>query len=186
MKLTHGIALIALTVCLAIVVQAFQPFAQPIIANPQPDQEIKIPDGTQFTVLTIDEISSKTASENDPVNFKVAEDVKINGVTIIAKDTLVKGVVANVEQRGHLGKGGKLGLRIESTTTVDGQKLRLRASKGKADTGTVGSTLALSLLISPLFLLRRGNHATIKPGTSISVYTDEDKKVIPPGTSTAH
>ncbi len=140
-------------------------------------KEITLPDGTQFVVLTTEEISSKTASENDPVNFKVAEDVKINDQVVIAKDTLVKGTVASVEQRGHLGKGGKLGLRVESATTVDGQKVRLRASKGKGDTGTVGSTIALSLLISPLFLLRRGNHAVIKPGTKITVFTDEEKKV---------
>jgi len=140
-------------------------------------EEITVPDGTEFEVLTTEEISSKTASENDPVNFKVAEDVKINNHVVIAKDTLVKGIVANVEQRGHLGKGGKLGLRVESTTTVDGQKVKLRAAKGKADTGTVGSTIALSVLISPLFLFRRGKHAVIKPGTKIKVYTDEDKKV---------
>lgn len=143
-------------------------------------EEITIPDGTEFDVLTTEEISSKTAAENDPVNFKVAEDVKINNRVVIAKDTLVKGLVANVEQRGHLGKGGKLGLRVESTTTVDGQKVKLRAAKGKGDTDTVGSTIALSLLISPLFLLRRGNHAVIKPGTKIKVYTDEEKKVKPP------
>jgi len=139
--------------------------------------EVTVPDGTEFEVLTTEEISSKTAAENDPVTFKVAEDVKINNHVVIAKDTLVKGLVANVEQRGHLGKGGKLGLRVESTTTVDGQKVKLRAAKGKGDTDQVGSTIALSLLISPLFLLRRGKHAVIKPGTKIKVYTDEDKKV---------
>jgi hypothetical protein len=61
---------------------------------------------------------------------------------------------------------------------VDGQKIRLRASKGKGGTDTVGSTIALSVLISPLFLLRRGNHAVIKPGTKIQVFTDEEKRVM--------
>ena len=53
----------------------------------------------------------------------------------------------------------------------------LRSSKGKGDAGNVGSTIALSILISPLFLLRRGNHAVIKPGTKIQVFTDEEKRV---------
>ena len=140
-------------------------------------QEITVPDGTAFTVLTVDELSSKTAAEGDPVNMKVADDVVINGHVVIAKGTLVKGTITNVEQRGHMGKGGKLSLRVDSTTTVDGQKIKLRAAKGKGDTGTVGSTIALSVLISPLFLLRRGNHAVIKPGTKIQVYTDEELKV---------
>jgi hypothetical protein len=62
--------------------------------------------------------------------------------------------------------------------TYSVKHIPLRASKGKGDTGTVGSTLALSLLISPLFLIRRGNHAVIKPGTTIQVFTDEEKKVL--------
>ena len=122
--------------------------------------------------------STKTASENDPVNLRVVEAVRVGNRVVIAAGTLVKGIVASVEQRGHLGKGGKLGIRVDSTTAVDGKKIKLRASKGKGDTGTVGSTIALSILISPLFLLRRGNHAVIKPGTKLQVFTDEEKKVL--------
>jgi hypothetical protein len=176
---TKGISLLVILVVGAMLSQTLFPLtlvAQEIKPTTE-GEEITLPDGTEFEVLTTEEISSKTAAENDPVNFKVAEDVKINNRVVIAKDTLVKGFVASVEQRGHLGKGGKLGLRVESTTTVDSQKVKLRAAKGKGDTDTVGSTIALSLLISPLFLLRRGNHAVIKPGTKIKVYTDEDKKV---------
>ena len=145
---------------------------------PTAGQEIVVPDGTEFSVMTVDEISSKTASENDPVNLRVLDPVRVGNTVVIAAGTLVKGSVASVEQRGHLGKGGKLGLRVDSTTAVDGQKIRLRASKGKGGTDTVGSTIALSLLISPLFLLRRGNHAVIKPGTKIQVFTDEEKRVV--------
>ena len=145
--------------------------------TPAVGPEIVVPDGTEFSVMTVDEISSKTASENDPVNLRVLDPVRVGNTVVIAAGTLVKGSVASVEQRGHLGKGGKLGLRVDSVTAVDGQKIRLRASKGKGDTDTVGSTIALSLLISPLFLLRRGNHAVIKPGTKIQVFTDEEKRV---------
>ncbi len=92
---------------------------------------------------------ARTASENDAVNLRVLESVRVGNTVVIADGTLVKGSVASVEQRGHLGKGGKLGRRVDSTTTEDGKKVKLRASKGKGDTGTVGSTIALSLLISP-------------------------------------
>jgi hypothetical protein len=142
--------------------------------------EFLLPEGTEFSVETVDEVSSKTASENDPVNLRVVDSVRVGDMVVIRAGTLVKGIIATVEQRGHLGKGGKLGMRVESTTIVDGQKVKLRASKGKGDTGTVGSTIVLSVLISPLFLLRRGNHAVIKPGTKIQVFTDEEKKVVIP------
>ena len=55
--------------------------------------EVVLPDGTEFTVLTTDEISSKTAAEGDAVTFKVEEDVKTNGRVVIAKDADRKSVV---------------------------------------------------------------------------------------------
>ncbi|MDX6613295.1 MAG: hypothetical protein QOD75_2481 [Blastocatellia bacterium] len=140
--------------------------------------ELVIPDGTEFNVLTTEEISSKTATEGDALSFKVAEDVKINGQVVIAKDTLVKGVVSSAKKAGMMGKGGNLGIRIESTTTVDNQKLKLRSSKGKEGDDKTGTTVALVVLFGPLGFLKHGKNAKIKPGTSIKVFTDEEKKIV--------
>jgi len=139
--------------------------------------ETVVPDGTEFTVITTEEISSKTATEGDPLSFKVAEDVKINGHVVIAKDTLVKGVVASAKKAGMMGKGGNLGIRVESTMTTDNQKIKLRSSKGKEGDDKTGTTVALVVLFGPLGFLKHGKNATIKPGTSIKVFTDEEKKV---------
>jgi hypothetical protein len=70
---------------------------------------VVLPDGTEFTVLTTEEITSKTSSEGDLLTFKVAEDVVINGHVVIAKDTLVKGEVSAAKKSGFFGRGGKLG-----------------------------------------------------------------------------
>ncbi|MBA3247705.1 MAG: hypothetical protein H0T63_06435, partial [Pyrinomonadaceae bacterium] len=40
-----------------------------------------------------------------------------------------------------------------------------------------GKVIALSLLVTPLFLLMRGNTARIKEGQMIQVFTDESKRV---------
>src|SRR5215813_4338141 len=140
---------------------------------------VKLPDGTEFEVSTIEEISSKTATEGDPLTFKVVEDVKINGQVVISKDSLVKGTVSNSQKSGRMGKSGRLGIRVESTNSVDGQKVRLRASKGKEGDDKTGSVIALSILVSPLFLLKHGKDAKIKPGTKIKVYTDEEVNLKP-------
>lgn len=151
--------------------------AASIIQETPQTADVTIPDGTEFEVVTVDEISSKTASEGDPLTFKVADDVKIGGQVVIAKDTIVKGTVSNAEKSGHMGKSGKLGIRVESTLAVDGQKVKLRASKGKEGDDKTGSVIALTILVSPLFLLKHGKDAKIKPGTKIKVYTDEEAKV---------
>lgn len=146
--------------------------------DPEKPANVKIiPDGTEFTVVTTDEISSKTAAEGDPLTFKVAEDVKIDGQVVIAKDSLVKGVVAQAKKAGMMGRGGSLGIRVESAMTVDNQKLKLRSSKGKEGDDKTGTTVALVVLFGPLGFLKKGKNAKIASGTQIKVYTDEEKKV---------
>lgn len=142
-----------------------------------PKAEKVIPDGMEFTVVTIDEITSKTAAEGDPLTFKVPEDVKIDGQTVIAKGSLVKGTVAQAKKAGMMGRGGTLGIRVESAMTIDNQKLKLRSTKGKEGDDKTGTTVALVVLFGPLGFLKKGKNAVIKPGTEIKVYTDEEKKV---------
>ena len=143
-----------------------------------PSENVKvIPDGMEFMVVTVDEISSKTAAEGDPLMFKVAQDVKIDGQVVIAKDSLVKGSVAQAKKAGMMGRGGSLGIRVESATTVDNQKLKLRSTKGKEGDDKTGTTVALVVLFGPLGFLKKGKNAVIKPGTEIKVYVDEEKKV---------
>lgn len=139
--------------------------------------EVTIPDGTEIEVVTAEEISSKTAAENDPLEFKVSEDVMVNNHVVIAKGTLVKGTVAASEKSGRMGKSGKLNIRVESTTTVDNQKIKLRASKSGTGGDKTGTVIALTLLVSPLFLLKKGKDAKVKAGTKIKVFTDEAKQV---------
>lgn len=142
--------------------------------------EVTIPDGTEFTVITTEELSSKTNVEGDSVSFKVKEDVAVNGKVVIAKDSLVKGIISNAEKSGRFGKGGKLNIRVESATTVDGQKIKLRASKSRQGEDKVGTTVVLAVLFGPLGFLKKGKDAKVPAGTEVKVFADEDKKVTIP------
>ncbi len=154
----------------------------PSFGQKAPGRDVVIPDGTEISAVTTETISSKTAQEDDPLTFKVEEDVVIDGVVVIAKGTAIKGIVTNAKKSGFLGKGGELNIRLETTTTVDGQKLKVRASKGKEGENKTGTTIALTVLLGPVGLLKRGKNAEIKEGTKIKVFTDEEKtvKVITP------
>lgn len=142
-------------------------------------ETVSIPDGTEISIITTEEISSKTATEGDPLSFKVEEDVVVNGRVAIARGALVKGTVAEAKKSGRMGKAGTLNVRIESTMTVDDQKIKLRASKGKEGDDKTGTTVALVVLFGPLGFLKKGKDAKIKEGTRIKAYTDEEKKVVP-------
>lgn len=147
---------------------------------PADRKQVLLPDGTQFSVVMIEDMDSKTAVEGDPVTFKVDEDVVIDGHVVIAKGALAKGTVSEVQKSGRMGRAGKLGIRVEQTDTVDDQRVKLRATQNRQGDDKTGSVIALTLLVSPLFLLKRGKRAKIKAGTKINVFTDEDKRVLVP------
>ena len=139
---------------------------------------IVIPDGTEVKVITMEEVSGKHSVEGDQLNFKVAEDVIIDGIKVIAKDTIVKATVTAAKKPGFAGTSGKLSVRLDSTKTVDGQDVKLRASKaGKGGTNT-GTTVALVVFLGPIGLLKHGKDAKLPAGTALSGFTDEAKSVV--------
>src|SRR5437763_15962552 len=104
---------LALTLTLILLTPSVLPAAAAVRAGDDPTAVMTLADGTEFEVETTEEISSKTAAEGDPLTFKVVEDLKVNGQTVIAAGTLVKGVVSNAKKAGMMGKGGQLGIRSE-------------------------------------------------------------------------
>jgi hypothetical protein len=137
-------------------------FSSPDLRQARANQsdEIVLAQGTAINVVTAQDVNSKDAKPNDPVNFTVAEDLTINGQAIVRKGTAAVGSVINAEKGGYLGKSGKLGVQVESAQTVDGQPLRLRAAKGKEGNDKTNSVMALSM-ISGFFLLKKGGDAKI-------------------------
>lgn len=153
------------------------PLAAPAPQQPAQTEELVVADGAELSAVTIQEISSKTATEGDPITLRLDDDLIVNKQIVVAKGTVVKGVIASAEKSGRLGKGGKLGLRIETTTAVDGQTIKLRASQGRQGDDKMGTTIALVALFGVFGFLKKGSDAKIKPGTKIKVYTDEEKRV---------
>lgn len=140
-----------------------------------PQDDIVVSEGTAVKVITVSEITSKKAKPNDPVNFTVDEDLVINGQVVIRKGTEAIGSVVNAQKGGYMGKSGKLAIQVESTKTVDGQPLKLRAAKGKEGEDNTTSTMVLSF-ISPVFLFQKGGEAKVAPGTPITVYVAQEKR----------
>lgn len=181
---SRGAARRAASCALSLLLAAQTSFAAPpAVVNPvarpagAQAQEYLIPDGAELSVVTTEEISSKTASEGDAVTFKVEEDFLVNNQVVILKGTIAKGAITSAEKSGRLGKGGKLGIRVDSTATVDGQRVRLRASQGRVGDDKTGTTVALVVIFGVFGFLTKGSDAKIKAGTKVKVYVDEEKKV---------
>jgi len=142
--------------------------------DPQPEV-IVVAEGTPINVVTAQEITSKEAKPNDNVNFTVNEDVVVNGHVVVRKGAAAVGSVINAEKGGYMGKSGKLAIQVEYTQTVNDQRLKLRAAKGREGNDKTTSTFALSM-ISPFFLFKKGGEAKIAAGTPVTVYVAEEKR----------
>jgi hypothetical protein len=147
-----------------------------IHAADYPQDEIVLAEGTPINVAVAKEVTSKEAKPNDPVDFTVVDDLVINGQVVVRKGTPAVGSVINAEKGGYMGKSGKLAVQVESTSTSDGQRLKLRAAKGREGDDKTTSTMVLSMMISPAFLFRKGSEAKIAPGTVVTVYVAEEKR----------
>jgi hypothetical protein len=145
-------------------------------------KDVVVPEGTEFSVATVDEVTSKIANKDDVVSMKVDEPVVVGTQVVIPKGAFVRASVADVKRAGHFGHAGTLSVKIESTSAVDGQKIPLRASKAAAGDSHMGATVALTVLFGPLGLLKHGNDVKYLAGTKVTVFTDQQMTIkVPQG-----
>ncbi|MFQ5575095.1 MAG: hypothetical protein ACE5E0_05675 [Terriglobia bacterium] len=82
------------------------------------------------------------------------------------------GEVLRAAPKGMIGRQGELLLGIRYATAVDGTQVPLRASLEEKGEEKLTSTVVLSVVLCPLFLMRKGGEATIPAGTEYTVFVD--------------
>ena len=153
--------------------QAAQQPLPPNYASPTPGVSgvFGLEDGTPVQVKFRQTISSKTANENDPVDFEVAEDVFVGNTLVITKRAIAKGMVVRARRSGMLGRRGKLDIVLREVTLVSGERVPIRAEQ-KGGGGTSGGIVALAAIINPLALLFKGKNITYEAGTAVQAFVD--------------
>jgi hypothetical protein len=131
-------------------------------------------------------LSSADAQAGDKVEFEVAEEVSVNRIVVIPKDSPASGTVVEAHKKRRMGRAGKLDVTIDSVQLVDGEKVTLRAvkeSQGGSHAGLMaGGMVATSLIVwpaAPVFLLMHGKDVTIAKGTEVTAYISGDVKLDP-------
>jgi hypothetical protein len=131
-------------------------------------------------------LSSADAHAGDRVDFEVAEEISVNRIVVIPKDSPASGTVIAAHKKRRMGRAGKLDVSIDSVQLADGEKVTLRAvkeSQGGSHTGIMaGGMVATSLIVwpaAPVFLLMHGKDVTIPKGTEVTAYISGDVKLDP-------
>ncbi len=154
--------------------QAVQPQAQAA----EPPTKLILKEGTDVKLKFAQDLSSKTATDDDPVNLVLDEDLKVGDVTVAKAGAKAVGTVTHAKKAGMMGKGGELNLRLEYLLVGD-TRMRLRGTKGKEGEGKVGAAVALTVLFGPIGLIKHGKNVEVKQGTPLLAYVDQDFTVPP-------
>jgi hypothetical protein len=141
--------------------------------TPEPTTKLVLKEGTDVKLKFAQELSSKTAVDDDPVNLVLDEDLKVGDVTVAKTGAKAVGTVTNAKKAGMMGKGGELNLRLEYVVVGD-SRMRIRGTKGREGEGKVGTAVALTVLFGPIGLIKHGKNVEIKVGTPLNAYVDQD------------
>jgi hypothetical protein len=130
-------------------------------------------EGSEVKLKFAQDLSSKTATEGDKVNFTLDQDVTVDGVVVIRSGSPAVGEVSHAERAGHMGKAGQLSVRIDYVKAGDA-RLRLRGTKGREGEGKTGTAVALTVLFGPIGLLKHGKEVKVQEGAPLTAYVDQD------------
>lgn len=137
--------------------------------------EIKLSSGTVISLENSAEINSENLVVGQTIDFFVADDVKVNGVTVIRRGAPAKAQVTRVQKAKGLGKEGSVEVEVKTVKAVDGTDVRLTSAK-VFEEGEDRQTAAilLGILVCILFLTKKGKNAVIAPGTTIDGRVAQD------------
>lgn len=158
--------------------QSSTPSQQPQAAADAP-AKLVVKEGTDVKLKFAQDLSSKTAAEDDPVNLVLDEDLKVGDVVVAKAGAKSVGMVTHVKKAGMMGKAGELNMRLEYVIVGDA-RMRLRGTKGKEGQGKEGAAVALTVLFGPIGLIKHGKNVDIKEGTPLVAYVDQDFTVPAP------
>ena len=97
--------------------------------EPVPNEnEITIPEGTEFKLQLHSSVSSKTSHSGDRILTTLLDPVAVEDQDILAKGTRIDGHIAEVKSAGRRGKGGDLSLVFDTVELPNGQRLAITGS----------------------------------------------------------
>jgi hypothetical protein len=125
--------------------------------QPPPPAFVDLPAGTQIRVRIDQDLGSKISQSGDSFPATVADNVLVNGQTVIARGARAEGTVVEAHPLGKIKGGASLALRLErvhtnwgsypvASSTVD----RAEKGKGKRTAEFAGGGAALGALIGGL------------------------------------
>lgn len=137
-----------------------------------------VKEGTDVKLKFAEDVSSKTATLDDPVTLTLDEDLKVGDIVVVKAGAKAYAVVSNVKKAGMMGKGGELNIRLDYLK-ADGAKIKLRGTKARQGEDKTTTTIVLTILLGPVGLIKHGKDIEVKAGTPLSAFVGDDTPLPP-------
>ncbi len=149
-------------------------FFLPVLSKAQDSTKATLSGGTVVTVQLLQDVSSSSANTGDVLMFETAEPVMVADKTTVPKGTKVTGRVIEAAKRKGMGKPGKLNFSIDYLNLPNGKTVKL-TSELKADgQDKTGTAVAEAVLLTPLFLLKKGKDVKFAKGQIFKAFVEKD------------
>jgi hypothetical protein len=164
--------LAAETECLVKLFGSNDPSKNPRGAPPEqssPSRAITLPAGTPVKVLLFAPVYSKEYKKDNigrPIQFEVAEDVVVDGTTVIRRGALVVGHLTDFKSAGAYGRHATLEFTFDTATTVDGQQIPVTGEIQQFKGGRTSDQFQSIARTQPVLgLLMKGTDILVRAGT---------------------
>lgn len=102
---------------------------------------VKVPSGLTIQVETLYPISSAKFKAGNSVALAVVEPVYVDGVLVVARNTIAWAKILKLKKAGNLGRGGSLTWRMDEIRAVDGTMIPVQLG-GAANGSNNGPQMA--------------------------------------------
>jgi len=150
--------------------------SQSVDSSINQNQSTKIIEGTEIPIRFEEKLSSSTSVTGDRFTISLAENVTLPDGVVLKEGYRGVGEVSSAEKRGFVGKAGELNLRLDYLR-IGETRVRLRSNKAQQGKGSLGTSIALTVLFGPLGLLKRGADIEVQKGQEITAFVDSDTEI---------
>jgi hypothetical protein len=135
-------------------------------------------EGTPVKLKLLHSLNSKILVADDPLNFSLAEDVLVDGKTVVRAGAAAIGRVRAAKPARTLGRGAEMSLEAQYLRA--GQtRVPLRGTQMREGADKKGETATLVVLFGLSALIKHGAEIEVKEGSIFTVYVDKDTPLTP-------
>jgi len=145
--------------------------------------EVKVPRFTPIEVELSANVSSDAAQDGKIVPLKVAQDVVLNGVTVVQKGSDARARVTTIKQPGFMNRPpGEFSWTMEYVVSVTGEKISTMFYSKEAATNPMAKVMGAP---GPSWEFKKGKPAVVAVGQRFETMVNDDAVVKLPASQAA-